>query len=652
MEQRTTASQTQSPSYSQSQSQSQSRTDVPTVTADDVSSIDDAVFDIRPENIPNTIITKAPAKQFRLGTWTVIGLVINRMIGTGIFNSPSTVIKGTGSVGAALLFWFAGALFTIAGTCLIIEFGLTIPRYVLDGIEQGIPRSGGTLNYLQYVFPYPAYRSGSVLLVTCVFGAAFIIMGNEGAGNSLGFGIRIVQAAGHEPADYDATVRGIAVAVATLTCLIHTFSRRGGIWLGNLFALIKVLLLTLMVILGFCAWGGAFKTKNYVSENMAVQNAFAKPATEPFGYVSAFLSIIFAWTGFDQPTYVLGEIGTPRKTFPRGTGIGVAIVVVLYMLVNVAYMIVVPKELQLTSETGVASEFFKATLSHVGSGKTDPVRILAAFMAISSFGNIMVMTFVAARVKQEIAKSGILPFAKFFGQTKDLSLGRLLSHIQRKDKSFAHKHLHFLLKQTWMTPSHHTQETPFGALFLHWFTTIVMLLVTISLKPRDAYGFLVDVYSYTVVCFFSALLGIGMLKLRSSAKQQWRKKSPTNPFLSIISAMIFLVGSAYPLVAAWVPPTGKYKINLTVPWFTTPTVAVSILGFGVLWYGGFVLHARRRSRREGLEFQVKKVPEFDRDGGDDGLPVQVHETVYMAWAAKEARNTVREVESRSSYESF
>lgn len=75
MASRTTASQTQS------QSQSQSRTNVPTVTADDVSSINDAVFEILPENIPNTIITKAPEKQFRLGTWTVIGLVVNRMIG-------------------------------------------------------------------------------------------------------------------------------------------------------------------------------------------------------------------------------------------------------------------------------------------------------------------------------------------------------------------------------------------------------------------------------------------------------------------------------------------------------------------------------------------------------------------------------------------
>ena len=48
---------------------------------DDQSSINAAVFEILPENIPNTIITKAPEERFRLGYWSVIGLVVNRVIG-------------------------------------------------------------------------------------------------------------------------------------------------------------------------------------------------------------------------------------------------------------------------------------------------------------------------------------------------------------------------------------------------------------------------------------------------------------------------------------------------------------------------------------------------------------------------------------------
>jgi hypothetical protein len=51
------------------------------LTGDDDSSIYDPVNEIRPQNIPNTIITKAPEERFRLGYWSVIALVVNRVIG-------------------------------------------------------------------------------------------------------------------------------------------------------------------------------------------------------------------------------------------------------------------------------------------------------------------------------------------------------------------------------------------------------------------------------------------------------------------------------------------------------------------------------------------------------------------------------------------
>jgi amino acid permease len=130
---------------------------------------------------------------------------------------------------------------------------------------------------------------------------AYIILGNM-AGNCLIFGIRILQAANVPVTPH--AVRGIAVAVATFACGIHIVSRRGGIWLGNLFAIIKVLMLLMMIVTGICAWHGVFKTKTYVDENMAVSHAFADPAQDSYGYVSAFLAVIFAWSGFDQPNYV------------------------------------------------------------------------------------------------------------------------------------------------------------------------------------------------------------------------------------------------------------------------------------------------------------------------------------------------------------
>ena len=103
---------------------------------------------------------------------------------------------------------------------------------------------------------------------------------------------------------------------------------------------------------------------------------------------------------------------------PFGTSVGVAIVCVLYLLVNVAYvsgshahsiaifpmltsvkMVVVPKELQLNPSNNVALLFFKSTFGTLSKNDDLPERILSAFMAISSFGNIVVMTFTAARGK-------------------------------------------------------------------------------------------------------------------------------------------------------------------------------------------------------------------------------------------------------------
>jgi hypothetical protein len=212
-------------------------------------------------------------------------------------------------------------------------------------------------------------------------------------------------------------------------------------------------------------------------------------------------------------------------------------------------------------------------------------------------------------VKQEIAKEGILPWPKFFGQSKNLSFGRFLAWIQKDEHSVISKKFHWLLKQPWMNAREHSQETPFGALFLHWAFTIFMILVTIKLKPTDAYTLLVDLYSYTIVAVFGFVISIGMLKLRFSGHEGWKRKSPFNPFFSILSAMIFMIGSGYPIIASWVPPSSEYlkKTKLVVDWFTTPTVAWSVLALGVVWYHSFKIYAWRRARKDGVEFQVQKV---------------------------------------------
>lgn len=261
-------------------------------------------------------------------------------------------MRGTNSVGVTLLFWFAGAIWAVTGTFVYIELGLNIPRHRVDGQDIGVPRTGGVVNYLQYAFSWPAYRPRIVQLVTCIYGLTYVTLSNV-AGNCLIFGTSVLMAANRPVAN--GAVRAIAISMATIACSVHAFSRRGGIYLGNIFALVKVLILLLIFVTAMCAVGGVFHSPTYGEENLGIRNSFANASTDSYGYAQGFLAILFAFTGFEQPNYVsykdgildggnrspeqvLGETRQPFKTFPRGSLIAVAIVVVLYMLVNISYV--------------------------------------------------------------------------------------------------------------------------------------------------------------------------------------------------------------------------------------------------------------------------------------------------------------------------
>lgn len=268
------------------------------------------------------------------GSWLIM---VYSGTGTGIFESPQRVMRGTRSTGASLLLWFGGIIYCLCGAHVYIEYGLNIPRYTINGVEQSVPRSGGDLNYLQYVYPWPALRKNTVLLSACSFGAGFIAFGNM-ASNCVSFATRLLRAADIE-APSNGTVRGIAIAMATLACFIHAFSRRGGIWLNNVLAVIKVLMLVSIIVTAVIVGaGGLPKTENYTSSNTSPANSFDRASRDANGYSQAFLAIVYAFSGFDQPNYVMGEISRPRTKFPIAMITGVSTVCLLYMAVNISYV--------------------------------------------------------------------------------------------------------------------------------------------------------------------------------------------------------------------------------------------------------------------------------------------------------------------------
>ena len=327
-------------------------------------------------------------------------------------------------------------------------------------------------------------------------------------------------------------------------------------------------------------------------------------------------------------------------------------------------MVVVPKEAQV--EKNVAQEFFRRTFGVIGGGSTGD-RVFHIFLAISSLGNVIIMTFTAARMKQEIAKEGILPFARFFAQDEDLSLGRLLRWLRGRGW-FAS-----VLRHRWLSPEAHQEKTPVGAFVLHFGSCIVLILATSQLKPDDAYNVLTSAWVYLFPAFFGFFIAVGILILRfkgpksaprdpsavpgsDARKQTWTEmtRGSVNPTLSVVCAVVYALGCLYPVVVSWIPPFGSFAEDEEVGWFVIPTIACGVLGFAALWFLGFLAYAKRREHRRHQKFVIERHPEFEWAEGDHGAHhadseddmsdvrrragglILVHETVSLLWKAKEA----------------
>lgn len=447
------------------------------------------------------------------------------------------------------------------------------------------------------------------------------------ATNSIAFGLSVLDAVGKTNIEnQNQVVRGIAIGTVVFSCLIHGSWRQGGIYLNNVLALVKILILVMIFILGMLAHNGVFGEPLGVLQNPSSTSAFAGTNPDPYGYAESFLSILFAFGGFNQANYVMAEIDDPRRRYKWPAFSAVAIVSVLYLLANVAYFIVVPPDNFKEEITGnVAHKFFELTLGTIPSQwAPEAPRMLSAFMAISSLGNIIVMTYTAARVKQEIAKEGILPARRFLA-------GSL--------KSF-----NIPVRRLWGSKLETLpEEIPFGALVLHLLMSVLLILFTWWLTAPTTYGLLVDLYSYTIDAIFGSCLGFGLVYMRILSQRGWAEHSRDSgfrisPFVSTVAGAVFGIANLYPVAAKWIPP--KAGTALSPPYYTTCAVSWSIIGCGIIWWFSFrfiVPHVGRS--HVGRYLLVTRKLWFH---AENNYKVLVYEDIDFRWLPRRAEHTLEE----------
>ncbi|KAK1954750.1 hypothetical protein LY78DRAFT_648761 [Colletotrichum sublineola] len=543
-----------------------------------------------------------PSDESRLAVYEVAAIIANRMIGTGVFEAPTQVFRKAPTVGLGLMYWLIGCFATLCGSLLYVEYGLTIPQTSPDGDkDECIPTNGGELNYMRYLISEPPG------LAAFLFGVPFILIGTSAA-NAISFSRNLFELVNVEKPSAVAIIC-VAIGSVGFACLVHAFSRGIGIKLNNAFAALKIIFLIIIVFGGLAVGVGrsTYGLEIQLISNCSVNldgasnnfnDAFGKLENRSTYLTPPYLQVVFAFGGFNQANYVLSEVYKPQSTLRWTSLTTVSLICILYMLVNIAFLTVVPikdnKPLMNGScnndDWSMASDFFQLTF---GSR-----RLYNGFLMTSSLGNIIVTTFTAGRVKQEIARVGVLPLAEFFSKSYDMAAIVKTLFGTRTDQKLE-------------------KQTPAAAIALHFMfsATLILVVAGVITERSIAYTALTGIYSYAIDAFFTSFLGFGLLCLRMG--RNWGNISATKSvFLSVLSASGTAVGNAFPLIASWIVDPAE-PLD-----FIGPAGGLVVIAIGVISWTSL------RMFRGDKEYVEERKP-FVRMS--NGVPIRIYDVVTFSW---------------------
>ncbi len=240
---------------------------------------------------------------------TATCIVIANMVGTGIFTSLGFQVGDLPSGSAIIALWIIGGICAMCGALCYAELGAALPR------------SGGEYNFLREIYhPSLGFLAGWVS-GTVGFSAPVAIA-------AMPFGTYLSEIIpGTNPLFW-------GLAVVWITTLILLLDVRLGSVFQSGSTLLKVGLIVVIIVAGFCVIGtqavSFFPVKG--DGRLIVSTPFA---------VSLFW-VMYAYSGWNASTYITSEIRNPSRNIPLSVGLGTLLVTLLYVGLNVVFLRTTP----------------------------------------------------------------------------------------------------------------------------------------------------------------------------------------------------------------------------------------------------------------------------------------------------------------------
>jgi len=300
------------------------------------------------------ISSSPPPAERKLGTTTATLLVIASMIGTGVFTTTGILLSDINHPTTVLLVWCAAGVIALCGA---LSYAELVSMY---------PVNGGEYLLLSRIF-HPA--------VGFVAGCISFIVGFSApiAAAALAFSSYMVALWPEVP---PLTLAWALVVGLSLTHIAKiSFASRA----QNVFTFGKIALIMVFVIGGYL---------NGHREYL-VSPTDAKPIHEMLtpSFAVGLVLVSFAYSGWNAATYIAGEVRHVASTLPISLAAGTTVVVLLYLGLNIVFMMAVPVE----KLTGVVEVGHVAAMGLFGAKAGKFVSATIALGLVSTIG-AMIMT--------------------------------------------------------------------------------------------------------------------------------------------------------------------------------------------------------------------------------------------------------------------
>lgn len=333
-----------------------------------------------------------------LGLIAAISVNVANIIGTGVFLKARVMTCNVGTPAKALIVWVLAGLLSMAGALTYAELLAMKPR---AAGEYGIVRDayGRPLGFIYGWTQFLIARTASAAALA----VGFAIFLNDLVGGALkpvafgpfalpgGFSISLTR------------LQLVALSAIIITTLINCAAVRVSGGVASVLTGMKILLL---LGVGF----GAFFYSSGDWGHLAQQNTGGLCEAVPItgggvaGFAAAMIGALWAYDGWNNITFLAGEVKNPGRNLPLALIGGGVVVMSLYLFVNSSYFhVLTPTQIaSVPASSSVAAEVVRRLLGPIA------VTLMAAAMMTSSFGALHASILATARIPYALAKDGLV----------------------------------------------------------------------------------------------------------------------------------------------------------------------------------------------------------------------------------------------------